>query len=296
LPVLWVLKILGFIILGIVALVVFIALLLLFIPIYYKADLNYNGQLNFDARASWLLRIFKLTFRLKGKESESAFTIFGHKPEHKDKDGASSTGGDTAGRIDSNTSAGSGEPDGKPSPSNVQPPPKLAMSDSKSTAKAKAREHKKKPKKKSGGLWGKFQQVHSYKYKKLLIKRTILLLRRWLRVIAPVHYNGTIKFGTDDPSLTGSILGAYSAIVLPWGVERHVELSVDFEKKALYIDLHADGRVQMWAALWPFLSYIFSKPVWSLIRPHVHINFRRRAQTNGDNSEHDDSRKEPANA
>ena len=76
---LMVLKIIGIILLILLGLLVFVTLLLLFVPVKYEIKGNFKDKdtYDFSVRISWLLRIFQFKLLGQGKNVTNRITIFG---------------------------------------------------------------------------------------------------------------------------------------------------------------------------------------------------------------------------
>ncbi|MCQ2523226.1 MAG: hypothetical protein MJ123_02710 [Lachnospiraceae bacterium] len=81
-----ILQVIGIVLLSILALILFAGLLVLFVPIRYKAEGGYNdGNYSLKAKASWLLHIVSVSFDMvKGNETALIIKIFGHDLSDKD--------------------------------------------------------------------------------------------------------------------------------------------------------------------------------------------------------------------
>ena len=244
--VLFILKVLALILACLLALALFIAFLALSVPIKYRLNAVYNGKPDILIKAKWFFRIFTLTYETGGSPALK-LKVFGRMPKHKGSVKSGSNGGSSGKGNDKNIGKEADEEE-----------------TAKTSLVSRINEIK--------GHWNKFLE---YKYKNLLVKKTLQLLKRLLKAIKPRYADGECHFGFDDPSVTGMLLGAAHALCGMAQLYRHIRLKADFEKKYLYFKCHAEGKIRLWSLLWPLVAYAVSKPVWIIIEPFI---FKKRAK------------------
>lgn len=76
--------------------------------------------------------------------------------------------------------------------------------------------------------------------------------------------NGVIGF--DDPSQTGTVLGA--VCVFNQFLPLSVNVEGNFDNKELTGDFDIKGKLNLWNILFPIAVYAFTKPVWPLIKDY----------------------------
>ena len=59
----------------------------------------------------------------------------------------------------------------------------------------------------------------------------------------PKKFNGSIEFGTGDPSQTGQLLGVISVFYGKYG--KHIKLTPVFEEKTLSGNVFLKGRIRL---------------------------------------------------
>jgi hypothetical protein len=252
--VLWLLKVLILILVGVLAIMLFFALLALFSPIWYRLNAGYDGKKAILLRAAWLFRIFTVVYDTNAAPAFK-FKICGRAGKRKRR-----------------------RPDAEPDSDNESENKKREQikeendgaetkedeADEKLSIVDKAREFKE-----------NLDKVLEYPYKKRLIQQTLLLLKRVFKAILPNDADGEFRFGFDDPGLTGMLLGAAYAVRETTGLYERVRVSADFEKNYFYIKCRMEGKTRLWSLLWPFLAYAVRKPVWIIIKPLI---FKKRAK------------------
>ena len=65
---------------------------------------------------------------------------------------------------------------------------------------------------------------------------------RLLRFLKPKYLSGYVRFGFEDPSLTGKVLAWLSMFYGMYG--EHLILQPDFQEKVLEGELHVRGKVR----------------------------------------------------
>lgn len=82
-----ILQIIGIILLSIVCLVLFVAAIILFVPVRYKAEGEYNdGEYKVRASGSWLMHILSFSYLISNRDKgKLIIKIFGINPENKKK-------------------------------------------------------------------------------------------------------------------------------------------------------------------------------------------------------------------
>lgn len=76
--------------------------------------------------------------------------------------------------------------------------------------------------------------------------------------------NGIIGLG--DPSDTGKAIGAVA--VVKAFVPLDINIEGNFEEKEFTGDFNIRGRTNLWLILFPIAKYIFTKPVWPLVKDY----------------------------
>lgn len=99
-----------------------------------------------------------------------------------------------------------------------------------------------------------------------LISATWKLLIRLIKNLGfkRLELNGIIGF--DNPADTGNALGAIS--VVKTFLPLNVNIDGNFENKELTGDFNIKGRTNLWLILFPIARYVFTKPVWSVVKDY----------------------------
>ena len=238
----------------ILILTLFIAMLILFVPVQYRLNADYNEKLDILIKAAWFLRIITITYD-SGKSPSFRLRIFGIVGKNKTK-------------------------------------PKNTQTDSEKSKKRKRIKHPKekdenpdkediKDKKKNNFfrkisfLMDKLIKIFDYPYKTLLINRTSKLLKRLIKAFIIKNADVECDFGFDDPSKTGMLLGAAHALCGITHSYKYVRINADFEKEYLYLKSYMEGKFTIWSLFWPLVAYVVNKPVWILLKPYFFTKKRK---------------------
>jgi len=257
---------LAIIFLSLLALVLLITLALLFVPIRYNINLNYRGKQEIYLKASWLFRIFKFNYD-NTVVRKSTLTIFGiyvrrRKRKRRLKEKKVS---DLNKTIVSEDEAiycdmvGSDE----------------IMSEQSTDWAKHLQEEDSSSKEKVNRLKENWDRFKSYPYKEMLVSKTKLLLKRFIKPLKPKEAKLKCSFGFDDPSATGALLGAAHAICGICDLYDHVTITADFEKKCLNYECRVEGKIRVWSLTWPLVVYLISKPVWFFLKPMIFNRYRK---------------------
>ena len=99
-----------------------------------------------------------------------------------------------------------------------------------------------------------------------LISATWKLLIRLIKNLGlkKLELNGIIGF--DNPADTGNALGAIS--IVKTFLPLNVNIDGNFENKELTGDFNIKGRTNLWLILFPIAKYVFTKPVWPVVKDY----------------------------
>lgn len=99
-----------------------------------------------------------------------------------------------------------------------------------------------------------------------LINATIKLVIKLIKNLGFKRFEVNGIIGFDEPSQTGEALGAIAV------VETFLPLSINvagnFDEKELSGDFNIKGRTNLWFILFPIVKYIFTKPVWPVVKDY----------------------------
>ncbi|PKM49792.1 MAG: hypothetical protein CVV02_14380 [Firmicutes bacterium HGW-Firmicutes-7] len=130
---------------------------------------------------------------------------------------------------------------------------------------------KKKAKQKSSNIKESFYKIKDFLREdtyKGVIKFVMRHGWRMLKSILPRKIRINLKFGTDDPAVTGYILGAISIFYAVTGNSMVIE--PDFEKRLLKGNFNLKGRIFIFILVYHALKIILDKRVKKLIAEYNH--------------------------
>ena len=115
-------------------------------------------------------------------------------------------------------------------------------------------------------VWGTVKAIKDYPERKEIVSACKLLLSRTLKAATPTRLDLGGTFGLEDPSHTGMLLGAISALA-PLS-PRWVSIAprADFLGKALDLRLNVAGRLRLASFVSPMLKFVVSRPIRNLIK------------------------------
>lgn len=99
--------------------------------------------------------------------------------------------------------------------------------------------------------------------KKTMVKHLLIFIKRILKHTAPKDVKFDLKIGTDDPALTGQIIGGIYAVSAL--IKSDVNAVGDFEKPMLQGSAILKGRIQIFYFLYSIFCLIKVKIVWKTI-------------------------------
>jgi len=269
--VLWIFKrVIIFIIciLALALLIVFLPLIL-FVPIRYRLNIDYNKKLYVQAEATWLFRILAIIYDINISPTYE-LKVFGVSTQRKRKQRKRNSSGkyvDNEEKMSHNKErkgqAASGVIDDEEKSLLKKKP--LLKEEKHSFFEGKKHSYTEDEEQPESG-WKMFV---GYPYKKTFINKTILVLKRLTKAIMPNNIDMECCFGFDDPCLTGLLLGAAHALFSPSRLYKFMYINADFEKKYLYLKCNMDGKIRLWSLLWPSVAYVVCKPVRVFLIPLI---------------------------
>ena len=214
-----VLKIIGLTLLGIVALALFILLLVLFVPVRYKAAFKQDDDFRAEAVISYLLHAISLHI-VKESDFEVYLKILGIRirrfEKAKDKPEES---------IDNNPTADN---------------------DKKSEAKdiKGDRSEKKKTDKKKTFDINKLEKYIDFLNEdstKNTFRTCCKRLGNLLKIVAPKRFKAEVTYGLEDPSITGKILAIYNILYIYF--DKHLLLHPVYDDSIVKSKGYMKGRI-----------------------------------------------------
>lgn len=281
-----ILKLILIILAFIFLLFIVLLLLVLFVPIRYKVIVESNDSIRAHGRISWLLKILSFHISYIGEDIKFKFMIFGiaifrsdkEKPEKPKKKKIRTT--DTKKKTTK-------EKDFTKSEAIPKKTKTITKKEQvkKSPIKDKLLKILNKIKSFLGFLKSGILKIYNFllgieldekkqknktiiiisflKDNKLGIKKIIASLKKLLKHIKPKKFNGSIEFGTGDPSQTGQILGVASIFYTKYG--RNVKIIPIFDKKVLSGNVFLKGRIRLLTVAIIVLGLIVNEDFKSLL-------------------------------
>ena len=271
--ILTILKVIGIILLIVLGLLLTVALIVLFVPIRYRSQgefkkMDEGFKDNISVRVTWLLHILSISFKLIDTESEIVVKIFGKKLSI----GANETKTSSKRQKKSKTKSqfSSKRNDEVKSIDNVeQVNEQLKLDNIQTTAKnviteneeqLNERNNKKSIKQKLTEMWQKLidicQKIKNVKaikdefvnfLKKEESKNAIREIKttifKVIKKILPIKLSARLRFGFEDPSTTGNVLGIASVFYGIYGDK--FELEPDFEQECLEGEYSLKGKIRV---------------------------------------------------
>ncbi len=276
-----VLKIIGLILLGILAFVLALLLVVLFVPIRYKADGFYiDKDYNVKGKANWLLHAVTVSFDLKASK-DPLIRILGIKLKNKkkndieDKKSEESSSPEakevSADDTDDKTEV-SEERSIEDKTDNVNdevPKEKAEASKEKITKNEDEKSSEKNRKNaddkkefKSDSVYDKIKRYieiiksEDFKESFSLVKKQLC---RLLKAVLPRKWEINASLGFEDPSLTGYVC-ALSGAMYMW-FRKHIHIVGDFDNEEISADAYFKGRIYIVVLVYVFIRVWFNKKI-----------------------------------
>lgn len=292
-----ILSVLGILLLVILGLLLLIILLVLFVPIFYKINVNKNGDLNISVRANWLLGLLRVQFLYPEPGTVTAKVLFfkifdsgadSSKDEEKAvkrevKEEPGKTGKDSPDQKKSQVSRSENI---KSSSETTQTDKEAAdaktSTQSKNTADSSGETGSQETTKQNpiekiqytfSSICDKIKNIRENVeyYKEILLcedtkgllNHAFMRLGKILKSIRPRKLKADVRFGTGSPDTTGYAYAIYG-VLCPY-LGRHVLLTPDFEQAVLEGNLYAAGHITVFKLLWHGLMVVLDKRLRQLI-------------------------------
>lgn len=276
--ILLVLKIIGFVLLGIIGLFLVLLLAVLFVPVRYRIKGSYYGELKGKAAVSWLIHIISISVTYDG-EADMAVRIFGIRVGKR-------TGKEERSKEPEKDPV-TKEPEMKdpipedpipedPIPENPIPEDPIDLHEPpRETASAKKRKTKKATNpfsfrkvcdklkawiEKKDEILSAVQDERNKKTWRLLVRQ----FKRLIRHLLPTRAVGKIRFGFDDPYTTGQVLQYLSPFYGKWS-KRFLIIPV-FDTAVLEGEVDLKGRIRLGTILGIGIRVLLDKNVRRLIK------------------------------
>ncbi len=276
-----ILKITGFILLGIIGLILLLLALVLFLPVRYTAGFKKDeDEMSGDAKITWLLGFvcikIKYADQKLDKQGRVAFKKLWKKAPKSEEETKSREPMKTEGTEEVGRSA---------VPEDIKEPIEFKNSDepeknrkpkeSKKTKESKATERPRKSKKKAKkkAKLSPVQRLKNlFKNRDLLeiawddgkeaVKVAFIRIKKLLLHVIPKRIEGNVEFGFSDPATTGEVLGAVSVLYARTGAL--LNLKPDFENEVFNCDVTVNGRVRIFTVALIAVLLYFNKDLRKL--------------------------------
>ncbi|MCL2698690.1 MAG: hypothetical protein FWE68_00080 [Defluviitaleaceae bacterium] len=253
-----ILTIIGIVLLTLLGLILLLICLLLFVPVWYKAQVSAGvSGVDADAYASWLLALVRARYiRKGGVEDLRVYVFWFFRINLDDKD-------DKENAPEKELEAAVEEL------SEREPPPPKVTNTETETPKPETDDLSDKGEKgekqsvteKIKGILNQINYYRQYPGRDEIISATWALIKRLCKAIIPKKLRLTGELGLDMPHQTAYLFGAACALCLPVS-----GIKPNFEKQTLSLDLFAAGKISLWSILWPLFRYAIKRPIWPLIK------------------------------
>ncbi len=251
-----ILKVVGFVLLGILALLLLIVSAVLFVPIRYRAEFTKQDKdMSGKAVATWLFGIGRLKAFFKDGElsyfGRIAFRKLGEDKKKPPKKSAQKT---FAEKAQTNINEKRSEASAK---SPVKSPEHKKAKEKKKRAKSDKKEGLSTFQKIKNLIRNRDEAAAILKSHEAVILKSLKRIRKLLLHILPQKVRGYAEFGFDDPSTTGKVLGGISALYGMTGPL--LDLCPDFRNKIFNCDLVIKGRIRIFTVALILLLLYFNK-------------------------------------
>ena len=234
--------------------------LVMFVPVRYKCEGDIDGKkYSGSARVSWLFGFIALVL---GRDQEITLRVMGirvwRSVNNIENDGAGNeqpTAQENAGKEHTDD----GKTDKKPR--ERQPKPKAERKKFTDSIK---------------DAWHNFESFKNYPDKGEIFSQIVLLTKRVIQATLPERLDLRGSYGFEDPSYTGFATGAISALYPFVSPRIRLRLTPDFSCKILELKLLVRGKVSTISFVIPLCKFLFSKPVWKLIKSLLAQWYRTR--------------------
>ena len=262
-----ILKVTGIVLLCIIGLVLFVLLIVLFVPIRYKADGFYkDSDYNVKAKASWLLHVVTVSFDLKASK-EPVIKVFGIKLKGKKKkdeeegETAEETTEDVTKEAKEETKEEAVE-EIKEESTDEQFSEETATDEEDKRSEKKDKRSKDKKEFKSESVYDKIKgyvdiiKSDEFKESFALVKKQLC---RLLKAILPGKWEINASLGFEDPSLTGYVCAVSGAMYM-W-FRKHIHIVGDFDEEKIDAKAYFKGRIYIVVLVYVFLRVWFNKKI-----------------------------------
>lgn len=262
-----ILKVTGIVLLCIIGLVLFVLLIVLFVPIRYKADGFYkDSDYNVKAKASWLLHVVTVSFDLKASK-EPVIKVFGirlkgkKKKDEEEGETAEETTEDVTKEAKEETKEEAVE-EIKEESTDEHFSEETAKDEEDKRSEKKDKRSKDKKEFKSESVYDKIKgyvdiiKSDEFKESFALVKKQLC---RLLKAILPRKWEINASLGFEDPSLTGYVCAVSGAMYMCF--RKHIHIVGDFDEEKIDAKAYFKGRIYIVVLVYVFLRVWFNKKI-----------------------------------
>ena len=241
------LAVLGWILLGILALFLLIILLtfiLMAAPIRYEVSANVGEKTTATIKVSYFFRLIYFVYKYDDNIGTSTLRILGFRKKMNFGDFKPKNDDSAKKEI-------------------LQ---KLKLNKGKNKEK-EANEHENEEKLGLGKIVGSIRTVLTYPHRKTIINLSLCAIKKTCKVLKPKKINISGIIGFEDPATTGFFLGAYECLAGMLKARQHIRLAGDFNASSttVQLELFVKGSISGLRLTWPILWLAWQKPIRGLI-------------------------------
>ena len=245
-----ILKIIGTILLAILGILILFLSIVLFVPLRYVIDAKSTGDLKSlraEAKFHWLLHLFSGRVLYENEELKYKIRLLWMKLADSEEVEEPKREEQVSEKVsEKNVKETTAEFADKVTETSVEEPVAETVEDVKTEKKEKAKENKlEKIKCTIKNLCDKIKMVLEF-LKDEAHQNTMKCLKkemiRLLKFLNPKSLKGRVRFGMEDPYVTGQILAVLS-VLYPFYAEK-VEIYPEFDQKVLEGEVHIKGHIR----------------------------------------------------
>ena len=261
-----ILKIIGIVLLCIIGLVLFLVLLILFVPVrYYGGGFYFDKAYDAKVKATWLLHIISVSFDIN-REEKFIIKVFGFSKSDKEKKRSKKEKKKkTKKEVDSIKKE-------------VVQTESSTITQVTETSKETSKESKKKTRKEKKEKKDQFSEDSKDEIKEKLQKYFDIIntrkfdeafslckkqIRKLLKAILPKRWRIEGKLGFDDPSTNGKIAVLLS-VLYPF-VSENIKVKTSFEEEVIHVNCRFRGRIFIVTLVYVAIRIYFNKNIKALI-------------------------------
>lgn len=255
---LFIIKIFGFVLLGVLAAAIVIILLFLFLPVKYKLFFEKHDDIQVKVMINCLF-IWKYIFEYSKGKNVYCFKIFGISLKNNRKK-------KRVGALKTKRVYKSSAEETKEVHKEENELKGVDLEERKSKAENVKNDKPKEERKKESTarkFYKKASFIYDYLGKKEIIIPIINLFKSVFKCIKPYDGEIYLKIGTGNPADTGYIVGFLS--ILRCVISYKTQIIGDFNKEAFETKVNLKGRITAFGLIFPFISFVLKKPIRKII-------------------------------